>query len=52
MAIIAVPSLFVGPFPLDFEFLGEGIPQLSLLPLPTTPHHRHPYGLFSDVSVN
>ena len=62
MAIIAVPSIFISPFPLDFEFLGGGMPQdtpkgsriwcspLSSLPLPPTPHHRHPYGLFSDVT--
>ena len=64
MAIVAVPSIFISPFPLDYEFLGGGVPQdtpkgshiwcslLSPLPLPTTPHYRHPYGLFSDVSVN
>ena len=27
MAIIAVPSLFISPFPLDYEFLGGGVPQ-------------------------
>ena len=58
MAIIAVQSLFIAPFPLDFEFLGGGMPQdtpegsriwcwlLRPLPLPTTPHHRHRCRLF------
>ena len=58
MSIIAVPSIFISPFPFDFEFLGGEMPQdtpegsriwcwlLRPLPLPTTPHHRHRCRLF------